>query len=56
MESFAEGGASPRGGAATMPRKDLSTPQLTLGVQRRDGQLVDCRLYKLSAGDYQALM
>jgi hypothetical protein len=36
--------------------KDLTTPQLTLVVQRKDGQRVDYRLYKLAAGDDFALV
>ncbi len=37
-------------------RKDLTTPELTLGVQRRDGQRVDYRFYKLPGGDDRALV
>lgn len=37
-------------------RKDLTTPELTLGVQRRGGQPVAYRLYKLPGGDDHALV
>jgi len=37
-------------------RKDLTTPELTLSVQRRGGQSVDYRLYKLPGGDDHALV
>jgi len=37
-------------------RKDLTTPELTLRVQRRDGRQVDYRLYKLPAGEDHALV
>jgi hypothetical protein len=37
-------------------RKDLTTPELTLSVQRRGGQPVDYRLYKLPGGDDLALV
>ncbi|HEX6016881.1 MAG TPA: DUF4340 domain-containing protein [Burkholderiaceae bacterium] len=37
-------------------RKNLGTPELTLSVQRRGGQPVDYRLYKLPGGDDHALV
>lgn len=37
-------------------RKDLTTPELTLRVQRRGAQPVDYRLYKLPGGDDHALV
>jgi len=37
-------------------RKDLTTPELTLSVQRRGGQPVDYRLYKVPGGDDHALV
>jgi len=37
-------------------RKDLTAPELSFSVQRRGGQPVDYRLYKLPAGDEHALV
>jgi hypothetical protein len=37
-------------------RKELTKPQLTLALRRRDGQRVDYTLYKLPAGDDFALV